>query len=112
MMRFKHRTWGWYLVLLDRKHFKVKLLRFKKNGELSLQWHEHRSELWLFLSGRGYISDNKQCWYESLTWTFGNPGYARNIFPMEKHTFIAEKVTWVIEIQYGEKCEESDIVRI
>lgn len=28
------------------------------------------------------------------------------------HTYRAEKPTWVLEIQFGYKCEETDIVRL
>lgn len=88
--RFVRRKWGWYLTLLDRKHFKVKLLRFKRGGNLSLQYHNHRKELWLFL---------------------GNGEYSE-IPEQTLHTHYALKPTYVLEIQYGEKCEEADIVRI
>lgn len=89
-MRLVKRAWGHYLVLLDRKQFKVKLLRFKKGSKLSEQYHRQRNELWLFLKSGEWI-----------------------LHPvLKQHTFYAEKVTWILEIQYGHICQESDIVRL
>ena len=82
-MRFVRRKWGWYLTLLDRKHFKIKLLRFKRGGNLSMQYHNLRKELWLFLVTGEY----------------------REIPEQTMHTYYALKPTYVLEIQFGEKCE-------
>lgn len=93
-MRYARRTWGWYFVLLDRKHFKVKLLKFKRKGRLSIQYHKLRNETWLFLSGK----HSGEYWY---------------IPQGDVHTYYAEnEAPLVLEIQYGELCDESDIVRI
>src|SRR6185369_872998 len=91
--RFVRRQWGWYLTLLDRAHFKVKLLCFKRDGRLSNQYHRLLSELWLFLSGE-----------QSGAW--------RRINEDELHTYHAIRPTLVLEIQYGDKCDEKDIVRV
>lgn len=92
-MRFAKRKWGLYFTFIDRKHFKVKILWFHKGGRLSNQYHNLRNELWLFLSGE-----------DSGLWKY--------IACRELHTYHAEKPALILEIQYGEKCEESDIVRI
>lgn len=92
-MRFCRRSWGWWLVLLDRKHFKIKLLRFKNGGKLSKQYHYFRNELWLFLSGPR------------------KGGYSHYI-AKEEHTYHAFVPTLILEVQYGEKCSEGDIVRV
>lgn len=91
-MRFRRRPWGWYLVLLDRKHFKVKLLRFSGKHRMSRQYHRCRNELWLFLTGK-----------RSGQWKLNQR--------MKEHTYTGGRAL-AIEIQYGSKCEESDIVRI
>jgi hypothetical protein len=88
--RFVKRGWGWYLVLLNGKNFKVKLLRFKRGGKLSRQIHHYRNELWLHL----------------------HDGTYREIRKGELHSYWAYKPTYVIEVQYGEKCVEEDILRI
>jgi mannose-6-phosphate isomerase-like protein (cupin superfamily) len=90
--RLVFRTWGWYLVLLNRKRFKVKLLRFNGKRRMSRQYHKFRNELWLFLTGA-----HKGTW--------------RKHHKRKEHTYTGDKAL-VIEIQYGSKCEESDIVRL
>jgi len=101
MARFKRRDWGWYLTILDRKHFKVKVLCFAANGACSKQYHNQRNELWLFLKGNGHLN---RLPLESGQWALIQ---AQNL-----HQYIAQKKTYVLEIQYGDKCEESDIVRL
>lgn len=100
-MRFARRPWGFWVVLLSRRNFKVKLLRFRKGGSISLQKHSHRHELWLFLSGGGSMA-------------FNIPPVAgdyRMIRRFSKHKYTAHKTTWVLEIQFGSYCIESDIER-
>ena len=93
MSRIVRRAWGWYFTLLDYKEFKVKLLFFKRGGQLSIQYHNLRNELWLMLSGthKGMFLEVPKC---------------------DVHTYYADKRTVVLEIQYGDKCDEEDIVRI
>jgi len=92
-MQFVRRKWGWYLTLLDRKHFKVKLLKFARGKQLSFQYHDCRNELWLYLTGL-------------------NAGCYRYIPKGEKHTYYAMVPTYILEIQYGDKCIEGDITRV
>lgn len=104
-MRLTKRSWGWYFVLLDYRHFKIKLLRFRKDAKLSIQYHNHRSELWLFLSGAGKFRLNE--YIDSKL-----PGDYVLTKPEDVHTFYANKVTYAIEVQFGDRCVEEDIVRL
>lgn len=103
--RLVRRKWGYYLVLLNRKHFKVKLLWFRKSGQLSKQKHKKRSELWLFLKGAGiaYVDGERYSLSEGMGFLVKADMW---------HWYLATTRTLVLEIQYGDKCEESDIVRI
>lgn len=104
-MRYVKRSWGWYFILLDREHFKVKLLRFKAGNQLSHQYHSHRSELWVFLKGGGwFIHDDEITLKVSGDYSLANF--------KEVHSFKAAKTTYAIEVQFGEKCVEEDIVRL
>lgn len=105
MKIFKKREWGWWLVLLSMAHFKIKILRFKQHGKCSMQKHKYRSELWLFLRGAGALF-NETGYFQIY------PGGFQHVPKGTIHCFIANAPTWVLEIQYGEKCEEEDIVRI
>ena len=100
MQRFKRRNWGWWLVLWRGSKFKVKLLRFKKGGSLSMQKHRFRKELWLFLGGEG----------KNLGKSYSKGDYLL-IERLEWHKFVADKKTWVLELQYGNRCDEEDIER-
>lgn len=106
-MQFKKRKWGWYLVIFDRAHFKLKILYFKKGKELSYQFHNLRSELWLILRGAGKVRGNDYRVWKNLK--------AGDYFLAMKggmHQYRADKNTWAIEAQFGDKCIETDIVRI
>lgn len=104
MKRFARKQWGWYLVLLNRKHFKLKLLRFYADKKCSMQTHTHRNELWLFLSGGGWF------WNDSESWNVRDGDY-QVVGERKWHQFKAFSNTLVLEAQYGEKCDEGDIVR-
>lgn len=106
--RLVKRSWGWYLTLIDRNHFKVKLLWFKKDGELSLQRHEHRGEAWMFLSGIGSIGNCEDGFFTGIA----KAGDYWHISRGSWHKYYAMKSTIILEVQYGDKCDERDIIRI
>lgn len=110
MARLVFRKWGFYCTLLDRKHFKVKLLRFKRDGQLSVQYHQYRNELWLMLWGDGLLTTGT----DDTNYEYGimRNGDSLLVYTMQVHTFVAFKSSYVLEIQYGEKCIEDDIVRL
>lgn len=108
MMEFSRRKWGWYLTLIDRKYFKVKILRFRQHAFCSMQKHKLRDEMWLFLSGRGCLvqkEDGRQATH------FPVMGDFIEVLRGHWHQFTAYRPTTVLEIQYGDKCDEGDIER-
>lgn len=109
MQRFAKRDWGWWCVLWHRPRYKVKLLRFKKGKSISLQRHEHRSELWLFLKGRGLPICTKLL--PAIVEPYKRKGDYLLIAKRKWHKFTAVKTTWILEIQFGDVCVESDIER-
>lgn len=104
-MQFVKRNWGFYIVLLNRSHFKIKLLRFQKGQKLSYQYHNYRSELWLFLKGSGVFNRN-----ENIKFLSAGDYILNNV--TDNHTYLAHKTSWIIEVQFGERCVEEDIVRL
>lgn len=104
MARLVRRKWGIYLTLLDRKYFKVKLLWFRARCPLKQQRHAHRSELWLFLKGHGVFSSQSEAYPIAS-------GNAVHIPCGQWHDYLAKRATLVLEIQWGEQCLETDIVR-
>ena len=100
------REWGSWKVLSDDGTSKVKELSINPGKELSYQKHFKRSELWLVSEGECTIDIDTQ----------------RMILKYHDHQHIpvgawhsiknhTDKVCKILEIQYGEKCEEIDIER-
>ena len=100
------RQWGYYRVLHEVPGMKVKELTVEPGKSLSMQKHFKRSELWCVSEGKCVInfSDGEQT--------------------LELHQFQYIPVkSWhqlmnpfdvpckIVEIQYGELCDESDIIR-
>lgn len=100
----KQRAWGWYATLIRTPWFCVKLLRFRPFSELSLQRHKYRTEIWIFIKGRGLKKHNKALGDAApfLLW---------KIMPNEWHKFKSYGVVYAIELQYGRKVTENDIER-
>ncbi len=101
------RPWGTYTVLEEGERFKVKKITVDPGARLSLQYHEHRSEHWTVVAGRARVTNGD------------------GVFDLDEGegTFIGVKAKHrlenkgtetlaVIEVQYGERLEEEDIVRL
>jgi mannose-6-phosphate isomerase len=50
------RPWGGYVVLSDAEDHKVKRITVRPGKRLSYQRHEHRTEHWFVVSGRGVVT--------------------------------------------------------
>lgn len=106
------RPWGYYRVLHDVPGMKVKELTVNPNSCLSMQRHAHRNEYWIVSEG--------SCDVRSLL----PGGYGMPTRTLRKHDEYRVPVgEWhqlinpfpepcrIVEIQYGDSCEESDIER-
>lgn len=101
------RPWGRWTVLTEGAGYKVKLIEVRPGHRLSLQFHHHRSEHWVVVSGRArvVIGDRtaEATPLESMVIPVGsvhrleNPG--------------ADPLV-VVEVQQGEILSEEDIVRL
>lgn len=102
----EERPWGRYDILKNYPHCKVKDILVNPNSCISYQRHNYRSELWFVASGQGraIVGDNV-VHLEPLTYTVVPCG--------DWHQLIngSNEPLHIIEIQFGDKCEESDIVR-
>ena len=108
---FAIRDWGTWSVLKEYPNVKVKELVVKPGQSLSMQRHQHREELWFVAEGTATVGTlNVSSDYDYYT--------------VEKlHTTTIKKKQWhqlqnkqdemlrVVEIQYGDLCEEDDIER-
>jgi len=101
------RPWGYYRVLHTvGNNVKVKELTVDPGKSLSMQRHRYRSELWFVAEG---VAGNN--------WEFGGetikPYKTEIINPNEWHQLhnSTDKPLKIIEIQYGDRCDEEDIER-
>lgn len=106
-MRFAKRNWGWWFVLWKERRFKVKILYVKPDEALSMQRHKFRNELWLFIFGCGFMENKAPLQRNS----FLRRGEFKLIYQNIWHRYKAKTKTLVLEIQYGDKCDETDIER-
>ena len=101
------REWGSWKVLSDDGTSKVKELTVLPGKSLSIQRHFKRSELWFVSEGectikREEITKKRLRYHEYFNIPVGSWHSIKN------HT---DEICKIIEIQYGEKCEETDIER-
>tara|TARA_Y100000034_G_scaffold137002_1_gene218246 strand:+ start:5754 stop:6503 length:750 start_codon:yes stop_codon:yes gene_type:complete len=101
------RDWGLWSVLKNYSNTKVKELIIYPEESLSYQKHEYRNEAWFLVSGQiDILLDDK---------LYSVKPHELFIIPKEaKHRVINTSFfenAHIIEIQYGEKCYEEDIIR-
>lgn len=107
------KPWGTYKVLHEDNNFKIKELIVMPNASLSMQRHQQRSELWLVVEGKCEVLTRLDNGYQL-------PNRILKTFD----SFTVKKMDWhqlynpykapckLIEIQYGDKCVEEDIIRL
>jgi cytidyltransferase-like protein len=102
------RPWGYYRVLHNPdQHVKVKELTVDPGKRLSMQRHEHRAEFWFVSEGTATVN------WDSHGHTTTKLHKTELIQKREWHQLAneTEQPLKVIEIQYGDFCDESDIER-
>lgn len=108
---FAIRDWGTWSVLKEYSNVKVKELVVKPGHSLSMQRHRHREELWFVLEGTATVgtlnisSDYDYYTVEKLRTT--------TIRKKQWHQLQnkQDEILRVVEVQYGDLCEEDDIER-
>ena len=110
------RNWGEYRVLYEQSSVsastKVKELVVEPGQSLSLQRHAHRNEIWHVAEGACNVFGSMDSGYNLPPRTL-KPHEQINIPAGQWHR-LANPFTGpcrIIEIQYGNQCEESDIER-
>jgi len=101
------KSWGYYTVLHEAPEVKVKELVVNPGASLSLQRHNHRSEHWHVAEGLAFARVNNGTHMLYKHDTLEIPcGAWHQLANLSKQTLL------IIEIQYGERCEEEDIERM
>ena len=107
------RPWGYYRVLHEAAGVKVKELTVDPGAALSMQRHQGRSEFWLVAEGQATVDTIDAVTTDTeLRGIFDRHQYL-HIDRNEWHQLINNESNplKIIEIQYGQQCEESDIER-
>jgi mannose-1-phosphate guanylyltransferase/mannose-6-phosphate isomerase len=101
------RPWGWYDTIDSGPGFQVKRIGIKQGASLSLQYHLHRAEHWVIVSGTAEITRGAEVFTmgadESTYIPMGTKHRLRNIGSDE---------LVIIEVQSGDYLGEDDIVRL
>lgn len=109
---YTSRDWGGWSVLKNYPAVKVKELTVMPESSLSMQRHAHRNELWFVAEGTatvGSIDVSSDIFYYTI-----DTHKSVEIPKREWHQLINDsktKLLKIVEIQYGDLCEEDDIER-
>lgn len=104
----KFRDWGWWSVLRSYPpNVKVKELVVDPGGRLSMQRHNFRSELWFVAGGEGEVIGEHTT--QQLT-KYQTIKIDQNEWH-QLHNTHSDLPLHIVEIQWGEQCEEEDIER-
>jgi mannose-6-phosphate isomerase-like protein (cupin superfamily) len=101
---YEERRWGEYTVLAQKEHCLVKNLFIAAGKSISLQAHNHRSEVWVITKGEGSFTLDDETWVV-------RPGDVLKIETGQKHKMAGITDLYFTEVQLGDKFDESDIMR-
>jgi mannose-6-phosphate isomerase len=104
---FENRPWGAFWILEESDTHKVKRIEVLPGHQLSYQYHAHRSEVWIIVSG------NPEIVLEGVVSAY-KPGDVIQIPQGARHRIRntgQDKVVFV-EVQMGTYFGEDDIVRL
>lgn len=106
------RPWGYYRVLHEAPGVKVKELTVDPGAALSMQRHQDRAEFWLVDRGAATVYTINRSTDTELQGRYRRHEYL-HIGTHNWHQLVNEEPDplKIIEIQYGERCEENDIER-
>ena len=105
-MHSETRPWGEFRVLEEGQGFKVKRIKVKPGGRLSLQSHRHRGEHWTVVNGIATVTVGDTVTALTRTQSVDIPKGARHRLE-NLHSEIVD----VIEVQFGDYLGEDDITR-
>ena len=101
------RPWGSWHVIGEGDGYKIKRIEVEPHRRLSYQFHEHRAEHWVVVSGKA------TCTIDGET-TVAGPGDALDVAIGQAHRIAndEDELLVVIEVQLGHYTGEDDIVRL
>jgi mannose-6-phosphate isomerase len=87
--------------------YKVKTLKVNPRQRLSLQYHNQRAEVWVIASGVAMVEIDGVATQHTIGDMINIPKGSRH-----RVTCIGDDPCVIMELQYGEMCDENDIVRL
>lgn len=103
----EERPWGYFHILRDTPACKVKEIGVNPGHRLSYQYHHHRSEQWLVVSGEGLMTLNGETSRVKAGEYIHIPKLASHRIENDGHDELI-----FIEVQTGDYFGEDDIVRL
>jgi mannose-1-phosphate guanylyltransferase/mannose-6-phosphate isomerase len=101
-----YRPWGWYDSLESGEGFQVKRISVSPGSSISLQKHEHRSEHWIVVKGKGKVTNGEEIFFLEVNQsTYIEKGTIHRLENLEEYDLE------IIEVQSGVYLGEDDIVR-
>ncbi len=101
------RPWGHYQNLEEGPGFLVKRIMVKPGQKLSLQYHHHRAEHWVVVSGTATVTNGEETLSLSENQSTYIPQGARH-----RLENCGDRPLHLVEVQSGEQISEQDIVRL
>lgn len=101
------RPWGRWKVVEAAANFTLKTIEVNPGQRLSLQYHNHRSEHWVVVAGKGIVTIGG----DTLRVDPGSHVYVPRETKHRIENDGDEKLAF-IEVQFGDRLEEADIVRV
>jgi mannose-1-phosphate guanylyltransferase len=103
----EYRPWGTSTTLEEQKNYKVKQITVRPEAKLSLQFHEHRSEHWIVLSGIATITLNDKTFeVKANESTYIPKDTPHRLSNLQKEDLV------ILETQVGNYLGDDDIVRL
>ena len=102
-----YRPWGYYESIDEGERFQVKRIMVNPGARLSLQFHHHRAEHWVVVSGTARVTSGER--------VFDLQENQSTYIPRgEKHRLenASTDPLYLVEVQSGKYLGEDDIVRI
>lgn len=103
------RPWGEYYGWDSGEGWNLKTIYIKPKSRLSLQYHHHRNECWLLVSGDAIATTHDA--KGNVMRTVLKKGEVFNVGKKQIHRLESKKGGVVVEVAYG-RFDEDDIVRI
>jgi len=102
------RPWGFYKTVFLNQHTRAKILCVYPEQALSLQYHHHREEHWMVVSGRGEVTLGTSVKQAAP----GDYIFIPQEVPHRLRNASKNEILMINEVQLGKAFDEDDIVRM